>query len=120
MDLDVPLETAILGGVVRIPTIDGDVELTVPAGTQSESKKILRGRGVKRLRGSRGDQVVTIKVRIPTGLSARQKELLREAFHGKGESKGESKEESKKEPEKKQEEGGFVKFLKDLSQKKKK
>jgi molecular chaperone DnaJ len=120
MDLVVPIDVAILGGTIRIPTIDGDVDLTVPAGTQPEQRKVLRGRGVKRLRGSRGDQVVTIKVKIPTGLTDAQKELLRQAF-------GNQETTTKTEPikptdseEKKEEEGSFVKFFKNLADKKKK
>jgi molecular chaperone DnaJ len=126
MDLQVPLNTAILGGTVRIPTIDGDVDMIIPSGTQSESKKILRGRGVKRLRGSRGDQIVTVKVSIPTGLTEKQKDLLREAFQDTvsrptTKKTSDPKQDTKRDEETKKEEseGGFVKFFKDLADKRK-
>lgn len=79
----VPLETVLLGGTVRIPTIDGDVELTIPPGTQPMEKKRLRGRGVKRIDRSsdeRGDQWVTLKVVIPRRLTEKQKRGLEEVF----------------------------------------
>jgi molecular chaperone DnaJ len=120
MDLDVPIDIAILGGSMRIPTIDGDVDLSIPAGTQPEQRKILRGRGVKRLRGSRGDQVVTIKVKIPTGLTDVQKDLLRRAF-GKEQQVPRAETTKPSDPEEKKEsDGSFVKFFKNLAEKKKK
>ena len=81
-DAQVPLTTAILGGQITIPTIDGDVEMTVPAGTQPGERKTLRKRGIPHLnrRNERGDQWVTLKVQIPTSISSKQKELLLEAF----------------------------------------
>ena len=55
-----------LGGRIRIPTVDGDVELKVPSGSQPGDNVALRGRGIQRLRGSsRGDQIVTLKVELP-------------------------------------------------------
>ncbi len=129
MDAKVPLITSILGGTVTIPTIDGDVELTIPAGTQPGLKKVLRQRGAKKIRGSRGDQIVTIKVTIPTGLSDQQKELLRKAFDkeashpkpsqgSKPESKTNSKTEAESKSNKEEESSSFMKFFKDLSGKK--
>ncbi|KAJ3319501.1 hypothetical protein HDU93_003679, partial [Gonapodya sp. JEL0774] len=82
--LDVPISftTAILGGAVRIPTVDGDVELKLEPGTQPEARKRLAKRGapiVGRASGrDRGDQWVTIKVQLPKKLSPRQRELLEE------------------------------------------
>lgn len=55
-----------LGGKIRIPTIDGDVEVKVPSGSQPEDSIALRGRGIQRLRGSsRGDQIVQLKIEFP-------------------------------------------------------
>lgn len=55
-----------MGGKIRIPTIDGDVEVKVPAGSQPEDSIALRGRGIQRLRGgTRGDQIVQLKVQLP-------------------------------------------------------
>jgi len=77
----VPLATAVLGGTVTVPTIDAKADLQIPAGTQPETQFRLRGHGFPRLRGSsRGDLIVTVHVEVPRSLSARERELLREAF----------------------------------------
>ncbi len=73
----VPYTTATLGGSIRIPTLEGDVDLKVPAGTQSEKVFALRGKGMPGLHGrGRGDLFVKLQVRVPDKLSGRQKELL--------------------------------------------
>jgi molecular chaperone DnaJ len=65
--VDVPLQKAILGGTLRIPTLDGDVDLKVSMGTQPDEVRILRQRGIKKLNSKdRGDQYVKMKVQIPT------------------------------------------------------
>ncbi|MCI4363292.1 MAG: J domain-containing protein [Thermoplasmata archaeon] len=80
-ETQVPLATGLLGGEVRIPTLTGEAILKVPAGSQPGSQFRLRGEGFPRLRGAeRGDHIVTIQVGLPTSLTARQKELLREAL----------------------------------------
>jgi len=76
---EISLGTAILGGVVGVPTIDGPVKLRIRPGTQPWTTVRLRGRGIKRLHGySRGDQYVRLLVKIPEKLTPRQKELIRE------------------------------------------
>ncbi|KAI8590364.1 hypothetical protein BDZ88DRAFT_451264 [Geranomyces variabilis] len=83
VDAKVSLDVALLGGTLRVPTIDGDVELAVPAGTQPMDRKRLRHRGVikiDRSGGDRGDQWVTLKVELPKKLTERQVELIEEAF----------------------------------------
>lgn len=76
---DISYSHAALGGELKVETVDGDVTIRVPAGTQPESLIRLSGRGVPRLRGGgRGDHYVRIKVAIPKKLSKRQKELLEE------------------------------------------
>ncbi|CAO1622804.1 unnamed protein product [Parajaminaea phylloscopi] len=74
----VPLHVAILGGKVRVPTLEGDVDVRVPAGTQVGDEMLLRGRGVSNLlrRGDKGDLLVGFEVAIPRSLSPRQKEIL--------------------------------------------
>jgi molecular chaperone DnaJ len=68
---------ATLGAEVRVPTLDGDDVLEVPAGTQSGTRFRLRGRGVPSLEGrGRGDQYVTVEVRTPERLSKVQRELF--------------------------------------------
>ena len=76
---------AALGTEIEVPTIDGDVSLTIPEGTQTGSVFRLRGKGVPILRGSgRGDQYVTVNLETPKNLSARQKELMRELADSMG------------------------------------
>jgi molecular chaperone DnaJ len=86
-DNDILLEVAInvvqatLGDKIVVPTVDGDVELTIPAGTQSGKVFRLRGRGFPRLRSDgsnsgRGDQLVHITVSVPTKLTGEQRELF--------------------------------------------
>ena len=68
---------ATLGAELEIPTIDGKVKYTLPAGTQSGTTFRLRGKGIPELRGrGRGDQYVTVKVQVPTSLNGEQREAL--------------------------------------------
>jgi molecular chaperone DnaJ len=68
-----------LGANIDVPTLDGKRTLTVPRGTQSGEVFVLRGEGIRNLRGyGRGDQYVRVMVRTPTALTPRQEELLRE------------------------------------------
>jgi molecular chaperone DnaJ len=77
--VDVPAPAAALGTTVTVPTLDGDEEIQVPAGTQPGSVVTLRGRGMPTIgRGRRGDQQVVLNVVIPRNLSTRQSELLEE------------------------------------------
>jgi molecular chaperone DnaJ len=77
---------AALGTEIQVPTLDGDVSLTIPEGTQTGSVFRLRGKGVPSLRGGmRGDQFVTVNLETPKSLTARQKELLQEFAEISGE-----------------------------------
>lgn len=68
---------AAMGAELEIPTIDGKVKYTLPAGTQTGTTFRLRGKGIPELHGrGRGDQYVTVKVQVPTSLNAEQKEAL--------------------------------------------
>lgn len=87
--LEVPISfvQAALGDEIDVPTLDGDVKLRIPEGTQSGKVLRLRGKGIPYLRGSgRGDQLVQIKVVTPTKLTSKQKELLREFAKAGGDS----------------------------------
>ncbi len=84
---------AVLGGDIRINTIDGKVEYTVAPGTQTDTRIRLKGKGVPSLRNKqiRGDHYVTLVVQVPTKLDNRQKELLEEfdkAMYGEEEEDG--------------------------------
>ena len=79
--------TAALGGAIRIKTVDGDVEYDVKAGTQTDTKVRLKGKGVPSLRNknTRGDHYVTLVVQVPEHLNEEQKAALRwfdEAMQG--------------------------------------
>ncbi len=80
INASIDLYTAILGGEQVIETMDGKVKLKVPAGTQNNTKVRLKGKGfpVYKKEGQYGDLIVTYTVDIPTTLTDKQKELLRE------------------------------------------
>ncbi len=73
--------TAILGGEAEVATLNGNVTLKVPPGTQPEQVFRLAGRGMPRLRSpqNKGDLFVRLKVRVPKNLTDKQKSLLEEA-----------------------------------------
>ena len=76
--LNLNIVQAALGDVVDVPTVHGDVELSIPAGTQTGKTFRLRGKGAPKLRGGgQGDEHVTVKVVTPTKLNSAQKEALR-------------------------------------------
>jgi len=78
-DARIPFTTASLGGSIRIPTLEGEVDLKIPAGTQGEKVFALRGRGMPGLHGrGKGDLLVRVQIRVPERLVGRQKELLEE------------------------------------------
>jgi molecular chaperone DnaJ len=76
----IPMTTAVLGGKIEVPTLDGGkVSVTVPEGTQSGKQFRLNGRGMPHLRGQgHGDLYLEAVVETPVNLTKRQKELLRE------------------------------------------
>jgi len=79
---------AALGAEIPVETVDGEVKLKIPAGTQSGKQFRLSGRGVPRLKSSgRGDHIVHVAVETPTKMSAKQRELL-EQFASEGDKKG--------------------------------
>jgi len=72
-ELPVPLETALQGGIVDVPTISGRTRMKIAPGTQNGTMLRLRGKGVPALKGgARGDQIVRIFVELPSGLTAAQ------------------------------------------------
>jgi molecular chaperone DnaJ len=94
IDLPLSFPQAALGDQVEVPTIDGTEKLTIPAGTQTGKMFRLRDKGVPRLRSmGRGDQYVSVSVRTPGSLSARERELYEELGalsrqHGDGHDRG--------------------------------
>ncbi|KAJ3106054.1 hypothetical protein HDU97_007057 [Phlyctochytrium planicorne] len=117
VNAEVPLQTAILGGTIKIPTIDGDVELKVPAGTQPDERKRLPKRGIRivgRSANDRGDQFVTLRVAIPKTLNSKQKKLIEEAFGVETEGEADTKSMETETKSDKHGEGLFGKIKKGL------
>ncbi|MFC4711944.1 molecular chaperone DnaJ [Planococcus dechangensis] len=79
LELPITYPQAALGDEIEVPTISGKVKLKIPAGTQNGARFRLRGKGVQNVHGyGVGDQHITVKVKVPTKLSEKQKQLLRE------------------------------------------
>lgn len=78
-DARIPLHTALLGGKVRVPTLDGEVDVRVPGGTQQGQEYVLKGRGVPALYGGeKGDLFVSFAIQIPRSLTARQRQIIQQ------------------------------------------
>jgi molecular chaperone DnaJ len=70
---------AALGAEIEVPTLNHPKKLTIPKGTQNSQTLRLKGEGFPHLRGSgKGDQIIEVSVKIPTQLTKKQEELLRE------------------------------------------
>ncbi len=79
IDLPVSMYELVLGGDVRVPTMNGDVTMTVPAGTQSNKLLRLSGKGMPKLKaGGFGDEYVRLIGQLPTNLSEKETKLFRE------------------------------------------
>lgn len=78
LDLPVAPWEAALGATVPVPTLDGPVEMKIPPGTQAGKRFRLRGQGLKRRSGGRGDLYARIKIVIPPTLTPREKELFQQ------------------------------------------
>ena len=124
VEVPIDITLAALGGVVDVPTVYGDVEMTIPPGAQPGAKLLMRAKGAVKLRGGRGgggkgDQVCHLKVTVPKALTARQRELLqafqddvngveKEVVGEGGEEEGGEEEEEEEEEEEKE---GFFSSL---------
>jgi len=75
---DVDLYTAVLGGETTVETMSGKLKLKVPPGTQNDTKTRVKGKGfpVYKNEGQFGDLYITYKVKIPTSLTEKEKELF--------------------------------------------
>jgi DnaJ-class molecular chaperone len=82
LDLPIGLDEAVLGGRVKVPTVDGPVMLNVPAGSTSGKTLRLKGRGFTGKNGARGDQLVTLMVDVPAG--DEELKAFLEGWSGKG------------------------------------
>ena len=96
VDTHISMASAALGIEIKVPTVDGDVSYTVPAGTQSGTLFRLKGKGVPRVNSSgRGDQYVKVIVDIPKTLNEKQKEALKMFMEASGETVSDNKKEEK-------------------------
>ncbi|MFN2362699.1 MAG: molecular chaperone DnaJ [Halarsenatibacteraceae bacterium] len=76
-ELPINFVQAALGDEIQVPTLEGEVKLKIPEGTQPGDSLRLKNKGINHLRSSgRGDQYIKIKVVIPKSLDSEQKELL--------------------------------------------
>jgi curved DNA-binding protein len=84
-DVEVSLYDAVLGGEARVNTPEGQVVLTIPAGTQPGQSFRLTGRGMPHLRNqnNRGDLFARVKVHLPRSLSQEQRALFEKLAHTK-------------------------------------
>lgn len=79
VEVALPLSLAILGGEIKVPTIDGEVKVRVRAGTQPGTTIRLQEKGIPRLRNrGKGDEYVRITILIPEKLTRSQHELIEE------------------------------------------
>ena len=77
-DVPLPFSTAALGGELKVPTLDGQSSIKIPAGTQGTTTFRVRDKGMPSLSGgTRGDLNVTVQVEVPTKLNKEQEEKLR-------------------------------------------
>ncbi|HEL0027708.1 TPA: molecular chaperone DnaJ [Streptococcus equi subsp. zooepidemicus] len=84
--LNISFVQAALGDTVDIPTVHGDVAMSIPAGTQTGKVFRLKGKGAPKLRGGgQGDQHVTVNIVTPTKLNEAQKEALKAFAEASGE-----------------------------------
>lgn len=73
--VDVADYTSVLGGSVRVPTLDGDVEMTLPKGTPAGRSLRLKGQGWPKRDGTRGDELAEIRISTPKEPTQEQLEL---------------------------------------------
>ena len=79
VELQVNVAQAALGAEVEVPTLEGEERISIPVGTQSGAVLRLRNKGVPHLRrNGRGDELVLVRVAVPTKLSREQERLLQE------------------------------------------
>jgi len=79
LELKINVAQAALGHTITVPTLAGDRQITVPAGTQSGAIFRLRGLGIPKLRGvGRGDELIVTQVAIPKRLTEEQEELFQQ------------------------------------------
>lgn len=89
-DITISYIQAILGCTIKVNTLEGQEDLTIPAGTQQNTVLILENKGVPKLGNpvSRGDHRITVKISIPTSVKGEERELLEKLAKVRGETVG--------------------------------
>ena len=78
-ELPLTVSQAVLGAEIDVPTLEGNIPYTIPAGTQPDARFTLRGKGIPFVNSSRrGDLIFTVHLEIPKNLTEKQKEKMRE------------------------------------------
>jgi DnaJ-class molecular chaperone len=80
LEIELPIAPweAVLGTKVEVPTIDGKVDLTIPVGAQSGQRLRLRGQGLNKRKGGRGDEYVRLKIVVPKDIGTEERRLYEE------------------------------------------
>jgi molecular chaperone DnaJ len=78
LTVDVPISysEAVLGTKVAVPTLDEPVTVKIPGGTESGKVLRVRGRGIAKPKGGKGDLLATVRVRVPKKISKEERELI--------------------------------------------
>jgi DnaJ-class molecular chaperone len=78
--IEVPItpSEAVLGSSIEVPTIESKAEMKIPAGSQGGQRLRLKGQGLNKRGGGRGDQYIRLKIVVPTNPTEREKQLYKE------------------------------------------
>ena len=83
LDLPITLYEAVLGAKVNVPTLEGKVEMNIPAGTDGSRTLRLRGKGLMSPRGSRGDLLVALRIVLPADAATTLKDVAQTMVESK-------------------------------------
>lgn len=115
MEQHVNVAQAALGAEIEVPTVEGRIKFTIPAGVQSGSRFRMKGKGIKGMRSyAKGDQYVTIVVDTPKALNDEQRELFEKLAQSLGTGSGKADAENKASESGKKEKSSFFDKMKDL------
>jgi len=80
INVEIPISPseAVLGATIEVPTIDGKAEMKIPSGSQGGQRFRLRGQGLNKRGGGRGDEYVKLRVLVPTHPTERERQLYEE------------------------------------------
>jgi len=88
-EVPISFTTAVFGGEIEVPSLEGKLKMKVPAGTQSGKVFRMRGKGIAHLHDySKGDELVRVQVEVPTDLTGEEKRALKEYARVSGDGAG--------------------------------